>query len=110
MPIEFVDAGKLSTELVLEARSGEPDDYGGFSGAWSEVAMVWARLEPLSSTSILWAGQSLDDATHRITMRYRDGVKAGTRLRKGTRTFLIRSVTDPDETGRYLICITQEEK
>ncbi|MBN9000443.1 MAG: phage head closure protein [Rhizobiales bacterium] len=110
MPIEFIDAGRFSLELVLEARSGEVDDYGGFSGAWNEVAMVWARLEPLSSAATLWAGQSLADATHRVTMRHRDGVRAGMRLRKGTRAFLIRTVTDPDETGRYLVCITQEEK
>lgn len=49
MPIEFIDAGMLSTELVLESQAPEPDDYGGFSGAWSEVATLWARLEPVSS-------------------------------------------------------------
>lgn len=110
MAAQFIDAGRLSTELVLEVRSGDADAYGGFSGAWSPIATVWARLEPVSSASLPWAGQSLDEATHRVTMRFRDDVKAGMRFTRDARIFVIRSVTDPDETGRYLFCLTREEK
>jgi len=30
-------------------------------------------------------------------------------LRKGGRIFVLRSVHDPDESGRYLICLAVEE-
>lgn len=110
MPTEFIDAGRLSTELILEARSSVPDGYGGFDEAWGEIAAVWARLEPVSSASPIWAGRTLDEVTHRVTIRFRDDVAAGMRFTKGARCFLVRTVVDPDERGRYLVCLTREEK
>jgi SPP1 family predicted phage head-tail adaptor len=46
--------------------------------------------------------------THRIWLRARTGVSEGMRFRKGARTFTIRAVRDPDETGRYLVCLCEE--
>ena len=40
----------------------------------------------------------------------RPDVKAGARLRRGSRLFAILSVHDPDESGRYLVCLTREEQ
>lgn len=109
MPTEFIDAGRLSHELALESRSAADDGYGGLTDQWNEVASVWGRLEPVTSAAPVWAGQRLDAVTHRVTVRSRDGIAPGMRFRRNGRTFLIRTIVDPDETGRYLVCLTQEE-
>ncbi|CUW42871.1 phage head-tail adaptator [Brucella vulpis] len=47
--------------------------------------------------------------THRILMRFCEDISTDKRLRKAGRIFALRSVHDPDESGRYLICLAREE-
>lgn len=104
----FIEPGLLRTELALEMCTPAPDGHGGFSENWTETAMLFARIEPISATSVFGADQTLEAVTHRITFRRRDGVASGMRLVKGTRIFEIVTVHDPDESGRYLVCKTRE--
>ncbi len=110
MPIEFIDPGAFRTELVLEAVTPVSDGLGGYTETWSEVATVLARIEPLKAASVFGAGQALESVTHSITMRYRDDVAAGMRLRRNDRVLAIVTAHDPDETGRYLACLAREEQ
>ena len=108
MAVLFIDPGELRAEIVLEACTTEPDGFGGFSEVWAETATLFARIEPVSATSVFGAEQTLETTTHRITMRYRTGVASGMRFVKGTRLFEIVTVHDPDESGRYLVCKVKE--
>jgi SPP1 family predicted phage head-tail adaptor len=109
MQASFIDPGALRTELALEAVAAAPDGLGGYAEVWSEVATVFARIEPLLATSRFGADQTLETVTHRITLRHRDGVASGMRFRRGSRLFAIVTVHDPDESGRYLVCRVREE-
>ncbi len=108
MPALFVDPGFLRAELALEAASLTPDGLGGHAESWAETATVFARIEPVSAASVFGAGQTLETVTHRITLRWRDGVASGMRFSKAGRIFAIVTVHDPDETGRYLVCRVRE--
>ena len=59
-----------------------PDGLGGHEQVWTEVASVFAMIEPVSAQAVFGAGQMLETVTHRITMRWRDGVASGMRLTK----------------------------
>ena len=104
----FVDPGALRSEMAIEAVALAPDGLGGHVETWSEVATVFALIEPVSASAVFGAGQTLETVTHRITMRWRDGVASGMRLTRAGRIFAIVTVHDPDETGRYLVCRTRE--
>lgn len=104
----FVDPGALRTELSLQQVTAPPDGLGGHAAAWSEVATLFGRIEPLAQASRFGAGQTLEESTHRITLRFRDGVASGMRLVRQARAFDILTVHDPDETGRYLVCRVKE--
>jgi len=104
----FVDPGALRIEMTLESCATVQDVTGGLVEAWSETATVFARIEPVTATSVFGADQTLESVTHRVTMRWRNGVASGMRLRRGPRRFDIVTVHDPDETGRYLICRVKE--
>ena len=56
----------------------------------------------------LRAGRPEQAVTHRITLRYRDGVTAAMRLARGLRRFAIRSAADPDGGRRELVCLVEE--
>lgn len=109
----FIDPGRFRSELVLEEVALTPDGQGGHDESWSEAATVLALVEPISATSRFGADQTLETATHRITLRARSGVASGSlasgkRFRKGDRIFEIVTVHDPDESGRYMVCRTRE--
>ena len=104
----FIDPGLLRTELAIEASTPQADGLGGHQEIWTEVATVFARIEPAETRSLFGAGQSLETVTHRVTIRHREGVASGMRFTKSGRTFDIVTVHDPDETQRYLVCRVRE--
>lgn len=100
----FVDPGKLRMELILERCETSQDESGGLIENWTEEAVVMARIEPVSATSLFGADQTLESVTHRVTLRSRAGIASGMRFTKGQRLFTIVTVHDPDERGRYIVC------
>lgn len=110
MMTTFIDPGRMRTEVSLEAATAVPDEAGGYDESWTEVAVLFAQVEPVGASARFAAAQMLEDVSHRITMRHRAGVVAGMRFRKGTRLFMIVTVHDPDETGRYLVCLVREQQ
>jgi SPP1 family predicted phage head-tail adaptor len=106
---QFIDPGALRTELSLQQAELTPDGMGGHTEAWQEIATVFARIEPVSAGARFGAGQTLEEVTHRITLRHRADLGSGMRFVRGSRVFEILTAHDPDETRRYLICRTREE-
>lgn len=107
---QFIDPGKLRSELSLQQSGSQRDDLGGQVENWAEIATVFAMIEPISAQSLAGADQAQQAVSHRITMRWRDGVASGMRFAGQGRVFGIVTVHDPDETGRYLVCRTLEGK
>lgn len=104
----FLDPGKLRSEFSLQAPILTPDGQGGHGETWDEIGTVFADIEPVRARSLFGADQTVETTTHRVTMRWRAGVASGRRLVKLGRVFDILTVHDPDETGRYLVCLTRE--
>ncbi|MDQ6436883.1 phage head closure protein [Mesorhizobium sp. LHD-90] len=104
----FLDPGALRIELSLQAAALAADGLGGHIQTWQEVATVFGLIEPVSQASRLGADQTLEENTHRITIRRRDHVLPGMRFVRLARLFEILTVHDPDESGRYLSCRVRE--
>lgn len=104
----FLDPGSLRSELALQANTPVPDGLGGHTESWEEIATVFARIEPVSATSRFGPDQTVEAVTHRITIRWRNGVAAGMRFARHGRNFDIVTVHDPDNSGRYLVCRARE--
>lgn len=104
----FVDPGSLRSELSLQVATPTPDGLGGHTESWAEIATVFARIEPVSATSVYGPDQMVETVTHRVTLRWRNGVAAGMRFARQGRIFDIVTVHDPDDTGRYLVCRARE--
>ncbi len=105
----FIDPGILRTELVLEDCQRVDDGLGGFTETWAQTDSAFGMIEPLRAEFRFGADQTLEEVTHQITLRWRAGVASGMRLRKGARIFDVVTVSDPDESGRYLVCRTKEK-
>lgn len=103
-----VDPGALRHELLLQQATRAPDGLGGFAETWVTIATVFARIEPLRVSQAFTAAQEIETATHAITIRQRADIASGMRFAKGARRFRIITVRDPQETGRFIICTTEE--
>lgn len=107
---EFLQAGDFNLRMSLQHPSQISDGCGGFTKSWVEQFDVWAKIVPLSAALLHMARGDNSKASHYIYVRKRDGLKSGMRFVKGDRVFLIETVQDPDETGRYLVCMVNEDK
>ena len=105
MPRLLIDPGQLTARLDLEAPAEVSDGQGGVFVTWYAMASLWAIVEPTSMERQEIASQNRAVISHRITMRFRSDVSVAQRFRKGARIFEILSFQDPDETGRYLVCL-----
>ena len=104
-----LDPGAMSARLVLERPVEVADGQGGAAVSFEAVGSLWARIEPVAESREERAGSDLVTLTHRIWMRFRGDIVSGMRLRRGERVFVIRSLRDPDEGGRYLVCLCEED-
>jgi SPP1 family predicted phage head-tail adaptor len=94
--------------FVLEFPLESPDGFGGVIRSYAPGPQVWGAMEMLSGTERIRADRPEQSLTHRITLRYRDGVTGAMRLTAGLRRFSIRTASDPDGSRRDLVCMVEE--
>lgn len=109
---------RLRHRLTLQQEIQMPDEAGGYTRGWQDVADLWAEIIPFSAGAgnvagganreRLVAGQLQAEVTYRVVLRYRAGVDAGMRLKFDNRYFNIRSVVNPLERNEMLELMVQE--
>lgn len=103
-----MQSGLLRKRITLQQRSSEQDSYGQPLTTWSDVATVWASVEPLSGRELMAAEAVQSEVTHQVVMRYRPGVTAKLRVAYGSKIFDIQNVLDENERHRMLTLLCTE--
>jgi SPP1 family predicted phage head-tail adaptor len=92
------------------------DSFGGTRSDDATVfAEVWAAVEALSATTfgrtVYAAQQEVSEVTHRVTIRYLDGIKSSMNVWHRDRQFQIQAIVDPDEQQKvlFLLCIERND-
>ncbi|NTE57209.1 phage head closure protein [Agrobacterium tumefaciens] len=109
MNLVFLDPGRLTARLELEMRTEMPDGQGGVLERWDVLRSLWAAMEPVSEAFHERASAEGVTITHRVWLTWCSDIAAGMRFRKGRRILGIRTVMDPDETRRFIVCRCEEE-
>lgn len=106
MTTVFLRAGELDRRIKLQARSTTKTDSGTELLTWTDVATVWANIQPLSGRELVGADAVNAELTHLILIRYRQGVTARMRAIYGTRIFDINAVVEPQmaHVSLQLLC------
>lgn len=100
--------GARGRRFVLELPLESPDGFGGVIRTYTAGPQLWGAIEMLRGDERVRAGRPEQAVTHRVTLRYRDGVTSAMRLARGLRKFAIRSAADPDGRRRDLVCLVEE--
>ncbi|WP_457093233.1 phage head closure protein [Microvirga sp. P5_D2] len=110
MKNKSVSIGARARRFVLELPLESPDGFGGVIRSYAAGPQLWGAMEMLAGTERTRAERPEQSLTHRITLRYRDGVTGAMRLTSGLRRFAIRAASDPDGSRRDLVCLVEEIK
>ena len=104
-----VRSGKLRHRIEIQQSTDTRDGFGAVSGqTWNLFCYAWASIEPLSGREYFAAAQTQSEVSHKITMRYKAGIKTYFRVTWNDRIFNILSVINTREENRELILYCSE--
>lgn len=101
-------AGDLRRRVKLQRRSTKLDSFGQRQESWSDVADVWADINPLSGRELEAAQAVVSATTHEITIRWRPDVTSAHRIVYRGRLFNILSALDENTQRRLLVLSCSE--
>lgn len=100
--------GARGCPFVLEVPLETPDGFGGVIRSYRPGPQLWGAIQLLHGGERRRGDRPESVATHRVTLRWREGVTPAMRLVRGPRRFAIRSAADPDGRRRSLVCLVEE--
>lgn len=105
-----MNPGQLRHRVSVQSRTRVSDGQGGYTETWATVTngATFAKIEPASSQEVFRANQLKHVVTHKVTIRFLDGITSAHRVVFDGRAFNVRSVLNPGERGRVLSLLCEE--
>lgn len=88
---------RLRHRIIIQEKSTTPDSLGQPATSWTDVATVWAAVEPLRGREFWAADQINSEVTTRIRIRWRSGITAAMRVSFDSRFYNIKTIIVPNE-------------
>lgn len=96
-------AGKLRHRVTIQAKALTQDPVSGaMAESWSDVATVWASVEPLSVRDLIAARAQQSEMTARVTIRYREILPTYRLLHRGKIYAVVDGLPDAMSGLEYL--------
>jgi SPP1 family predicted phage head-tail adaptor len=99
--------GKLRHRIIIQSLQKVDDGGGGYTEDWVNIGNVWASVQPLQGRELFQAQQVQAELSHKVRIRYREGIVPSMRVVFNNRIMEIQSVINIDEANREieLLCI-----
>jgi len=107
-----MQSGKLNRRITIQSQTATKDAFGSLLATWSDVTCTWASIAAPTSKEVYALGAGFTaQVTHRIVIRYRDGITSAMRVNYRGRIFQIQAISDPDEDRVQLVlmCLERNE-
>lgn len=106
-------AGQLNRRLRIQSRSTLQDTFGAQQFAWTEIAVIWADIQPLAGRELENAQRIASEVSHQIVVRYQPifadtRVVAGYRGLYNGRIFNIHASMIEDERNAVVTLLASE--
>jgi uncharacterized phiE125 gp8 family phage protein/SPP1 family predicted phage head-tail adaptor len=106
--VPMILPGQLRERVTVEQPGRTTTTLGESQITWSTFATRWASVEGVSSREALQYGQQQIEITHKVRMRYLDGLTHEMRLQWRSRTLDVVSVLEyANRSEHVLICQEQ---
>lgn len=103
-----MNPGKLRHLVSIQHHAKSRNEYGEVVESWSEFAKAWAEVKPIKSNEYFAAFKERAEVTHRVVMRYIDGIKPSMRIEAKGRVFEIVGIRNFFERDEYLEVMCKE--
>ena len=101
-----IDPGRLRERVTIQQATATRNRIGETVQTWGAFAEVWASVDGLSGREVLQSGQQRAEVTHRVGMRYVDGMTQQMRLSWRGRILEITSLLEHNNrTEHELLCV-----
>ncbi len=108
--------GGMRHRVVIQSPTRTSDGGGGGVVSWSDVATVFASIEPTGGNERFFGDQNEGRITHNIILRFRRDVSHKNRIRYArvvdgttyTQIFNIKRVINRDARDKYLDLLVEE--
>lgn len=100
--------GDLRHRITLQKLEMVQDSYGQPTETWTDVATVWAAVNPISGREFFQAETINSEITHKILIRHRAGIEPSMRVKFKDRIFTILSVINFQEKNEALQLMCKE--
>ncbi len=111
----WTPTGARRRKITIQQQSSTKTAMGFLTSTWADVLTTWAAVTPHAVTSMATAGASQQPMianTYAVNIRYAPSVtiKPGMRVVEsdGGATYLIQSITDPEERHRELVLMCSQ--
>ena len=105
-----IEAGRLRHRVTIQRQTQTQNPQTGeMTVDWSDVATVWAAVEPISAREFIAAQEPNAKITARVTIRYLAGIDASMRLLKNSRVYNIHGVMEDIDSGREYLTLPVSE-
>lgn len=101
---KVVRVGQLRKRIKLQSYVDTPDSDNKTLNEYTDIATVWARVEPISGVESRFDKTTGTGFTHRIYIKYRADVDSDTFIEYDSFKYRVRTVErSGDDRQRYLI-------
>jgi len=101
-----IDPGRLREPVTIQRATETVNNIGEVVQTWSTYVERWASVEGLSGREVLQSGQQQTEVTHRVRLRYVDGMTQQMRLSWRGRILEITSLLEHNNrTEHELLCV-----
>lgn len=106
-----MDIGALRHQVTLQGPgTAVSDGDGGYTQTPAAIGTVFASIQPATARDLerIVANVEQSNASHLVTIRYRDDVDTTTQVLFGTRVLKVTGVQNPDERNISLVLVCTE--
>lgn len=101
----MIRSGELRERVTIQVSAESRNNLGETTLTWADFTTRWASVEGVSAREVLLNGQQDINLTHRVRMRYVDGLTQNMRLIWRGRTLEVISLLEHNNRSEHeLIC------
>lgn len=101
---------RLNKRVTIKQLTTTTDEYGQPIDTWTDVATVWAAIEPLRGREYFAAMAEQADVTTRIRIRYREGIDRTMIVTCDGVDFEIGHIIDPEYRHQEMQLMCKERQ
>lgn len=101
-------AGELRQRITIQSKTVVQNSFGEEDITWTDLATVWAAVEPLRGREFLDGRMITAEITTRIRIRKMDGISPEMRVVFGSKIYDVIAVVHVEEREREIHLMCQE--